>query len=104
MMKLAITPSGQVVTRLPDSALNLNSNVIFANSGLFGNSEPAIWNIRSAGWEAPNAGQPAVTAITMFDYIELAGRATDAQRAAYLNEAGQFLPINVYTGHLFPRN
>ncbi len=92
---IVFSPSGQVVT-------NVNGgNVLFHDTatGLFNNADPAIWDLANAGGAA---GEPAATAVTMFDYTELAGRDA-ADRDNYLNEAGQFLPINVYTGQLFPR-
>jgi prepilin-type N-terminal cleavage/methylation domain-containing protein len=50
-------------------------------------------------WQYPKV-EPGVTAMTLFDVTEYVG-AEDA--VAYLNENGQFLPVNVHTGQLFPR-
>jgi len=52
-------------------------------------------------WDAPNT-EPGVWAVTMFDYVQFYAR-DDAGRASYLDETGQFLPVNRYTGQLFER-
>ncbi len=90
-------PSGQVVTNVAGGGVTFADNNLFiaTASGPPGSGATELWT---------NPGSEAgVTAITMFDYTELVGRSTDATRRDYLNEAGQFLPINVYTGQLFPR-
>ena len=49
-------------------------------------------------------GQVSVTAVTMFNYFELRNRSSiGGDRVDYLNQNGQFLPVNVYTGMLLPR-
>jgi prepilin-type N-terminal cleavage/methylation domain-containing protein len=71
------------------------NDIVFDNSGLFTD----LWDHDMAGGAS---GEPATTAVTMFEYTGF--KAADAAgKVAYLNESGQFLPINVYTGQLFPR-
>lgn len=50
-------------------------------------------------WQQPKV-EPGVTAMTLFDVTEYVG-AEDP--VAYVNENGQFLPVNFHTGQLFPR-
>ncbi|RKY25443.1 MAG: hypothetical protein DRP83_06200, partial [Planctomycetota bacterium] len=90
---IVFSPSGQVVTRVA------GGNVVFAPGGLFTPAATAVWDLNTANAAASSTG---ATAITMFDYRELNLRSA-AERIIYLNESGQFLPINVYTGQLFPR-
>ena len=90
---VVFSPSGQVVTSVA------GSNVSFTNDSLFAAVKPDSGDTQL--WINPG-GEPAATAITMFDYRELNLRSA-AERITYLNESGQFLPINVYTGQLFPR-
>jgi len=90
---IVFSPSGQVVTRVA------GGNVVFAPGGLFTPAATAVWDLNTAKAAASSTG---VAAITMFDYRELNLRSA-AERIIYLNESGQFLPINVYTGQLFPR-
>jgi len=56
-------------------------------------------------WQLPHAANGTdakcgVLAVTMFDYTEYLA---STNKTAYLNERGQFLPLNAYTGQLFPR-
>ncbi len=68
------------------------------NNVSFDSSSP-LFSGTSKLWEHATAeGEPGVTAMTMFDYFELSARTTAADRATYLNEYGQFLPIGRYTG------
>jgi len=52
-------------------------------------------------WDDPPDAN-GVWAVTMFDYVQFIAR-DDVGRAAYLDETGQFLPVNRYTGQLFER-
>ena len=47
-------------------------------------------------------GEAAATAVTMFHYGDFTDAAA-ADRAAYLDDNAQLIPINVYTGQLFAR-
>jgi len=88
-------PTGQVVTQAGD--VSGSRDITFVTTLPDG----PLFDGPSRLWNAPPA-EPAATAITMFDYIQLKNRDVDT-RDDYLNESGQFLPINVYTGQLFPR-
>lgn len=59
--------------------------------------ETAIWRQPS---EFDNPHPPSVTAVTVFDFQQAKMFGNIAE---YLNENGQFLPINVHTGLLHPR-
>jgi len=59
-------------------------------------------NVRLWGPLVP-AEEPGVTAVTMFDYVELQSRLTGPKRAAYLNEVGQILSVNIHTGQVLER-
>jgi hypothetical protein len=56
-----------------------------------------------------NAAGKGVSAVTLFSYGQYMGRqiggsSTDPKtRSGFINESGQFLPINYYTGQMFPR-
>ena len=55
-------------------------------------------------WAVP-AAEDGATAMTIFQYSQLAERAGPPapDRANYLNEVGQFLPVNVYTGQIMAK-
>jgi len=70
------------------------SNIQFlSNSALFDGAS-SIWNV-------PTAEQGA-TCVTMFNYLTLKSKGSSGYNT-YLNETGQFIAANVYTGRLFPR-
>jgi hypothetical protein len=52
-------------------------------------------------WEPPEE-EPGVTAVMLVDYVELEHR-TPTERAAYLNETSEFIPVSIHTGQLFER-
>ena len=79
---IVFSPYGNLVTRQPDGS------DIVANCG-------------SSIWDA-SVGEPGTSAVTLFDLQELT-RMSYSQRVAYLQKNGQFLPINMQTGQLFPR-
>ncbi|MCD4826023.1 MAG: prepilin-type N-terminal cleavage/methylation domain-containing protein [Phycisphaerae bacterium] len=82
---VVFNPSGQAV-KLVDG-----ENIKFIDTALFSGATKL--------WDMP-AEEPAATAVTLFDYMALD---MTSDKNAYLNETGQFLAINVYTGQLFPR-
>ena len=89
---VAFDSDGQVV-KYP----NGNSNgVVINDSNLFGStlSNGQLWN--------DPGGEPGVTAMTIFDYsiVEVMNQ---NDRQDYLDENGQFLPLNLYTGKFFYR-
>lgn len=53
-------------------------------------------------WSAP-PDEPGVTAVTLFDYIQMAPRTAD-ERKEYLNQTGAFIPINIHSGQFFQRD
>ncbi len=72
-------------------------NVRFTNaSGSLFNNGSGMWDLAAADDE------PGVTAMTIFEFRPFQAGSGD-QRADLLNESGTFLPINVYTGEIFPR-
>ncbi|HAU36433.1 MAG TPA: hypothetical protein DCX07_01785 [Phycisphaerales bacterium] len=85
---IVFTPTGQVTRKVEGNNINFN------DAGLFVNAATQLWN--------QPAAEEAVTAVTLFEYTELEAR-SDSARADYLNDNGLILPINVYTGQLFPR-
>lgn len=95
---IVFSPKGEVVTRVFDGLPHLpfkSMDPLFGGGGT-----DALWNyIRATNNYACESG---ITAITMFDYGKLKPQ-TAANRIIYLNEWGQFLPFNLYTGKLFPR-
>ncbi len=50
-----------------------------------------------------NADGEGVWAVCLFDLEQLLIMDGSAQRAAMLNEAARFLPVNIHTGQVFPR-
>ncbi|MDP6546030.1 MAG: prepilin-type N-terminal cleavage/methylation domain-containing protein [Phycisphaerae bacterium] len=86
------SPDGSIVTHVK------GGNVMFAsNDPMFIGAKTRLWNFEKAN------NKPGVTAFTMFDYLELLKRES-AARINYLNENGQFLPVNMHTGQLFDRH
>ena len=92
--------TGSAVKKIEDA------NVLFdGGDGTFTDGTDAhLWKYSTAN------GEKAVTAFTIFDYIELITREPEAEAGAgeysredYLNDNGQFLPINPHTGLLFER-
>jgi len=49
-----------------------------------------------------NSGQQAVTALCLFDLAQYVPRSV-GDRTTYLDENARYLPLNVHTGQLFPR-
>jgi len=83
---------GSVVT-------NVNGgNIMFdPNDPMFTGSNTKLWDHTRAH------DKPGIMAFTMFDYLELLKR-EPADRIKYLDENGQFLPVNMHTGQLFDRH
>jgi len=63
----------------------------------------ALYAGATALWDAtfPDTENGAMS-VAMFDYVELRARSA-GDRATYLNENGQILAVNIFTGQLFPR-
>ena len=84
---VVFNPAGQAVKQVNGEPIK------FVDSNLFSGTTKL--------WDVP-ADESATTAVTLFDYMALQMTA-QSDRDEYLNETGQFLAINVYTGQLFPR-
>lgn len=78
-------------------------DVRFASSAAF-TGTTQVWDLTTANADTDGggAGEQCTNAVTMFKYTDLIGK-TSAERATYLNDYGQFLPANYYTGQLFQR-
>ncbi len=84
------SPEGTVVTKVD------------GNKIMFDSSDP-MFNGATKLWDYPRAnGKAGVTAFAMFNHLEVLKRETSA-REVYLDENGQFLPVNMHTGQLFDR-
>jgi len=93
-LTIVFSPAGQAVRSVG------GANVIFVNTGLFaGSGTERLWNRTLAGGDV---GLAPVTAVTMFSY-KLMKAVAAGERDNQLNRSGQFLPVNVHTGQLFPR-
>jgi len=85
------SPDGAVVKHVK------GGNIMFASGDkMFTGTQTKLWDFGVAN------NKLGVTAFTMFDYLELLKR-EPADRITYLNEHGQFLPVNMHTGQLFDR-
>ncbi len=90
---IVFDPNGEVVTNVDGGRI-----VFDPDDPLF----DELWDV--ARTEAPpEAGEYGVTAMTVFDYVEFINISDADDRADYLDEAGQFLPVNRYTGRLMER-
>lgn len=90
---VAFDSDGQIV-KYPNGN---SAGVVISDSDLFGT--PSASN--SLLWEQP-ANEPGVTAMTIFDY-SIVEVLTQSDRQDFLDENGQFLPLNLYTGKFFYR-
>lgn len=81
--------------RLARTVAGKNVRFTAASGSLFNNGS-GIWDLNTADDE------PGVTAMTVFEFRPFQAGSGD-QRADLLDESGTFLPINVYTGEIFPR-
>ena len=103
---VVFSPFGRVVRHVQGGPVQFNRDGV--NLDPLFNGEGQLWdsdqaNTDAAAQGAPN-GEEGAAAMTLFDYGEIEARGFDADDCTgYLNEAGQFLPINVYTGQLFLR-
>jgi len=101
---VVFSPFGRVVRRVRSGLVQFNRDGVTLDP-LFNGLEK-LWDPDQANTDAQGAsnGEEGAAAMTLFDYGEIEARGFDADDCAgYLNEAGQFLPINVYTGQLFLR-
>jgi prepilin-type N-terminal cleavage/methylation domain-containing protein len=96
------SPSGRVV-----SLVN-NSVIQFASDDLVFSSDPnmQLWDLSVANANSVAMGVSAVTLFPYGQYLarKIGGNVNDlTSRLGYINTNGQFLPINYYTGQMFPR-
>jgi len=98
---VVFSPGGAAVRQTPlnDPGNPNRTGNIFFNAGdpLFSGTTK-LWESTVANGSGD--GECPATAMTLFDYAELK-KASDP--AVYLNENAQYLPVNVHTGQLFPR-
>ncbi len=93
---IAFSPKGMVVTHVNGAGV-----VIYEDPLLFGAAEQAVWPafVNAANvWDGnprPAVREPAVRAVTFFDYKAVRD---GANLANYLMEHGQWLLLNAYTG------
>ena len=95
---VVFSPSGAVTRNVPGNNIVFDSNQPLFNPATDPNQR--LWdpNIANHG----TTGEAGATALTMFNAGELI-YLPEPNRADYMNKNGQFLPINVYTGQMFPR-
>ena len=92
---ILFSPGGQIAEDVEGCAVAFGwDTALFSATG----STPQLDSTQL--WERP-APEPGVTTVAMFNYDELPSDGPG--RAKYLNENGQFLPINTHTGRLFER-
>jgi prepilin-type N-terminal cleavage/methylation domain-containing protein len=72
---------------------------------LFDDTEDGFFRGDERLWDAglANDDEVGVLAVCLFDYTRFVTLPDAAARRDMLNEAGRFLPVNVNTGQLFPR-
>lgn len=87
---IVFSPSGSVVRWIRGAPIEFDTTI-----GLFTTYEDSrrIWDPSNVN------GHAGASAVTIFDYPQLAERSED-DRADYLNECGQFLPVNIHTGQV----
>jgi len=102
---LVFSPGGAVTKKVK------GKNVRFRHDTALFSGAQALWDLNVAHNNDHPVGEPGATAMTMFDYERFAendkpeaeGGIDADYRAKYLNQCGQFLTINVYTGQLNKR-
>ena len=96
---IVFSPAGEVVNNVngdPVSFGNNNTDLFKSGVNAFGiGDETRLWRL------PPD--EPGVSAITLFDYKILKALTNSDARADYLDENGQFLVLNLYTGQFFYR-
>jgi len=87
---IVFSPDGSVATQVKDG------KVMFSSSDPMFTGNTKLWEHSYAN------NEPGIMAFTMFDYRKLE-KLESADRVTFLNETGQFLPVNMHTGQLFDR-
>ena len=86
---IIFSPDGSVVTKVKGANI------------MFDSADPMFSGIQTKIWDHTVAdNKPGIKAFTLFNYLELL-KLEAAERATYLDENGQFLPVNMHTGQLF---
>jgi len=104
---VVFSPSGTVV-RQPagrDAYFDPNDPLFKSDSGA---GRPRLWDPEFANADTnpgdrTGPGEPGAAAMVIFDYGEFVAAGSGGRRADYLSRSGIFVPVNVYTGQLFPR-
>lgn len=91
---VVFSPSGSVVTMVDGLAIDFDPNELIFS----GAAKQRLWDPNTANDDGD--GEIGVTALTLFEYRMLE---VSANRSRYLDENGQFLPVNIHTGQLFAR-
>jgi prepilin-type N-terminal cleavage/methylation domain-containing protein len=102
---IVFAPNGSAVKSVNGQEVKFDaSHAAFSGSTKLWDIDVA--NRVNATASVPGDGESPVTALVLFDYPAFFGSdATDSEdRASYLNLNGQFVPVNVYTGQLLPRD
>ena len=102
------SPSGRLVSLVDDSVIQFDSSdpVFSGDPNL-----TKLWdyNVANNNANGTNDVRYGVSAVTLFEYGQYLARQTGGgstdpvYRTGYINVNGQFLPINYYTGQMFPR-
>jgi len=88
---IVFNPRGEVVTQFNGGSIQ------FAPALAQDNAADRFWSHTHAN------NEQGIRAVTLFDYGETVALADAAIQAAYLDSTAQFLPVNTYTGRVFPR-
>jgi len=72
---------------------------IFFDEGDVDPPAKSLWHLPT---DVNENEEPGVTAVMLVDYAELEHR-DSAERAAYLTETSEFIPVSIHTGQLFER-
>jgi len=95
---VVFSPSGAVVRQVrgQDIVFDRNDPIFSGSTG------KQLWDPDVAN--RPNGnGEPGAAAVVLFDYADFRDLPSGPDRNAYLKQSGQLIPVNVYTGQLFPR-
>ncbi len=100
---IVFASDGRLTRQVLKSSTGGMIDIQFASSALFSGTTQ-VWNLTTANADTDGGGtgEQGANAATMFKYTDLLSK-TSAQRTEYLNDYGQFLPVNYYTGQLFQR-
>ncbi len=105
-LTVVFSPTGSVVKQAMGQPVTFRFDPTDGNDAIFGGGVPTprpLWDPDIANWPS-NTGEPAATAVILFDYSEFRKLAdNDNARSSFLKVRGQLFPINVYTGQLFAR-